>query len=148
MASKVEFELEVKSNAEKFWKAMKDYADLIPKGFPQQYKSIDIIEGDGKSVGSVRLVKYAEGIPTMTFAKEKIEALDEENKLVSYSVIDGEVMNIYKSFKKTVKISPKGEGSLIKFTLEYEKANEGAGVPEHMKETATKFFNDIDAFLM
>lgn len=62
MAAKSEMEVEVKSAPEKFWEAIRGSTDLFPKVFPEQYKSIDILEGDGKSVGSVRLVNYAPGI--------------------------------------------------------------------------------------
>lgn len=61
MASKMEMEVELKSSADKFWGAIVDSNDLLPKIFPQQYKSIEIVEGDGKAVGSVRLIKYGEG---------------------------------------------------------------------------------------
>ncbi|KAF3341255.1 pollen allergen-like protein [Carex littledalei] len=44
--------------------------------------------------------------------------MEEENELVSYSVIDGEILNLYKNFKATLSITPKGEGSLIKWTLQ------------------------------
>lgn len=61
MASKVEAEAEVKSPADKFWEAIRDSTALFPKIFPEQYKSIEIVEGDGKSPGTIRLLKYAEG---------------------------------------------------------------------------------------
>ncbi|KAF3335545.1 MLP-like protein 423 [Carex littledalei] len=62
------------------------------------------------------------GTPLVTFAKEKVQAVEEDNKLVSYSVIDGEILNLYNNFKATLSIIPKGEGSLIKWTLqEYQK---------------------------
>ncbi|KAF3337150.1 MLP-like protein 423 [Carex littledalei] len=48
--------------------------------------------------------------PLVTFAKENVEVVEEENKLVSYSVIDGEILNLYKNFKATLSITPKGEG--------------------------------------
>lgn len=61
MASKLEVEVEVKSSADKFWGGIKESSDLFPKIFPDQFKSIEIVEGDGISVGSVRLIKYGEG---------------------------------------------------------------------------------------
>jgi hypothetical protein len=60
MASKVELVVEVKSSADKMWTALRDSTELFPKIFPE-YKSIETVEGDGKSVGTVRLIKYAEG---------------------------------------------------------------------------------------
>ncbi|VAH48595.1 unnamed protein product [Triticum turgidum subsp. durum] len=73
MASKVELVVEVKSPAEKLWTAMRESTELFPKIFPEQYKSIETVEGDGKSAGTVRLIKYTEGVPMVTFAKEKVE---------------------------------------------------------------------------
>lgn len=61
MAAKSEVEVEVKSAPEKFWAAVHDSTNLFPTIFPDQYKTIQILEGDGKSVGSVRLVNYAPG---------------------------------------------------------------------------------------
>ena len=72
MASKVELVVEVKSPADKLWTAMRDSTELFPKIFPEQYKSIETVEGDGKSVGTVRLLKYAEGTyatPRSIFAR-------------------------------------------------------------------------------
>lgn len=58
---KIEVEVEVQSGADKFWNGIRDSTNLFPKAFPKQYKSIEVVEGDDKSVGSVRLIKYAEG---------------------------------------------------------------------------------------
>lgn len=57
----LEAEVEVKSPADKFWVSLRDSTNLFPKVFPQQYKSIEVLEGDGKAAGSVRLITYAEG---------------------------------------------------------------------------------------
>jgi hypothetical protein len=59
---KLEVEVEVKSNAEKFWNTLKDCATIFPKAFPNDYKSIEILEGDGKSAGSIRLLTFGEGV--------------------------------------------------------------------------------------
>ena len=61
---KLETEEEIKSSAEKFWGAIKDNTDLLGKIFPEVFKSIQVAEGDGKSVGSIRHIKYAEGETT------------------------------------------------------------------------------------
>lgn len=58
---KIEVEVEVKSPAGKVFDAIRDSTEIFPKAFANQYKSIEVLEGDGKSVGSIRLIKYAEG---------------------------------------------------------------------------------------
>ncbi|XP_038975320.1 MLP-like protein 423 [Phoenix dactylifera] len=148
MASKAEVEVEVKSPADKFWGALRDSTDLFPKIFPEQYKSIEIVEGDGKSVGTIRILKYAEGFPIVTFSKERIEVADDANKQVSCSVIDGELVGFYKAFKATLQVVPKGEGGLVKWCLDYEKANEEVPQPDLLQETAVKTFKGLDAYLL
>ncbi|KAG1364061.1 MLP-like protein [Cocos nucifera] len=141
-------EVEVKSSAEKFWGALRDSTDLFPKIFPEQYKSIEIVEGDGKSAGTIRLLKYAEGFPIITFSKERIEVADDANKEVSYSVIDGELASFYKTFKATLRVVPKGEGGLVKWCVEYEKVIEEVPQPDIIQETAVQTFEDLDAYLL
>nr|WAK98684.1 MLP-like protein 423 [Nicotiana benthamiana] len=150
MASKgkIDVEVEVKTPADKFWNSIRDSTNLFPKAFPDQYKSIEVVEGDGKSVGSVRLIKYGEGSPLVTFAKEKIESVDEGNKTVVYSVIDGETMKYYKSFKGSLTVSPKGDGSLVKWCCEFEKASDEVPEPQLIKDFAVKNFKDLDAYLI
>ncbi|KAK1269186.1 MLP-like protein 423 [Acorus gramineus] len=148
MAGKLELEVVTKSSADKFWGAIRNSSELFPRIFPEQFKSIEIVEGDGQSVGSVRLVKYAEGVPIVTFTKEKLEIADEENKTVSYTVIDGELATLFKSFKATLHVVPRGEGALVKWNIEYDKASDEVPDPNLVQETAKKTFTDLDEYLL
>ncbi|KAI3976308.1 hypothetical protein MKX01_021850 [Papaver californicum] len=145
---KIELEVEIKSSPEKFWDGICDSTVLFPKIFPEQYKSIEIVEGDGKSVGTVRLVTYGEAIPIVTFAKEKIEVADETTKSLAYSVIDGEIAALFKFFTANLQISPKGDGSTIKFSVEFEKASDEVPDPDLILELAMKTFSEFDAYLL
>lgn len=62
MSGKIDVDVEMKASPDLFWSTVRDSDKIFPKAFPQQYKSIEILEGDGKAVGSVRLIKYAPGI--------------------------------------------------------------------------------------
>ncbi|CAO2815661.1 unnamed protein product [Amaranthus hypochondriacus] len=44
---KLEVDVEVKSNPDKFWSSIRESDKVFPKAFPELYKSIDILEGDG-----------------------------------------------------------------------------------------------------
>ncbi|KAL6845770.1 hypothetical protein ACP4OV_024345 [Aristida adscensionis] len=156
MASKVELVVEVKSPADKLWAALRDSTELFPKIFPEQYKSIETVEGDGKSPGTVRLLKYTEGVPMLTFAKEKVEVADDEKKVVAYSVVDGELVDFYKNFKVTLQVSPApkvdggegGAGAVVNWAMEFDKASEQVPDPDVIKETAAKTFHDLDDYLL
>ena len=80
--------------------------------------------------------------------KEKTE-VDEENKIMTLTALEGShLLNLYKSFKHTVRAIPKGEGSLVKITIEYEKLNEN--VPDATKylNFATHVVKDTDAHIL
>lgn len=84
----------------------------------------------------------------MTFSKEKIETADDANKIVSYSVIEGDLVAFYKNFKATMQVAPKGDGSLVKWSVEFEKAKEEIPDPDIILEFAVKTFKDLDDHLL
>lgn len=88
------------------------------------------------------------GAPIATFAKERIEEVDDGNKLVLYSVIDGELVSFYKPFKASLQVVPKGDGGLVKWCLEYDKVNQEVPQPDLILGTAVKTFKDLDAYLL
>ncbi|KAI4314304.1 hypothetical protein L6164_027226 [Bauhinia variegata] len=145
-AGKLEVDVEVKSSAERFWGIIRDSATIFPKAFPVDYKSIQILEGDGKAVGSVRLIEYGEGSPIVKISKERIEAVDEAKKLVTYSVIDGDLMKYFKKFQGNVSVTPKGDGSVAKWWCEYEKASNEIPDPHVIKDFVVKNFVEVDTF--
>ncbi|KAI4339347.1 hypothetical protein MLD38_024300 [Melastoma candidum] len=147
-ASTIHAEVDVKSGAEKFWVSMRDSTILFPKIFPELYKSIEVLEGDGKCPGSVRLINYAEGSPLVKVSKEKIDNVDEGKKEVSYSIIDGDLLKYYKNFNGTISVIPKGEGSLVKWSCGFEKASDEVPDPHIIKDFAIENFKDLDSFLL
>ncbi|KAK6139240.1 hypothetical protein DH2020_027013 [Rehmannia glutinosa] len=151
MASKVEVEVEMKSKADKVWENIRESATVFPKALSNHFESIEVLEGDGKSVGSVRLVKYQPqpGISAEITkpAKEKLEKVDAVNKSIIYSVIEGDVLKCYKNFKGCLHVSPKGDGSLVKWWCEFDKASEDIPNPDFLRDFAVKSFHDLDAYI-
>ncbi|XP_028754465.1 MLP-like protein 423 [Neltuma alba] len=145
-AGKLEVEVQVKSPADKFWATIRDVT-IFPKACPQDYKSIEILEGDGKSAGSVHLVTYGEGSSLVKTSKEKIETLDDAKKTLSYSVVGGDLLTYFKLFKAHMSLEAKGEGSLVKWWCEYEKASDEVPDPDMVKDFAIKNFQEVDAYI-
>ncbi|MCO5564734.1 hypothetical protein L7F22_018402 [Adiantum nelumboides] len=60
---------------------------------PQRYKhfirSCEMQEGDGSNVGSIREVSVVSGLPA-SCSRERLERLDEEKHVLSFSVVGGE----------------------------------------------------------
>ncbi|GAV74530.1 Bet_v_1 domain-containing protein [Cephalotus follicularis] len=145
---KLEADVELKSPADKFWESIRDSANLFVKAFPDQYKSIEVLEGDGKAAGSIRHIIYGEGSPIVKSSKERIDAVDDVKKTVAYSVIDGDLLKYYKTFKALIAVVPKGEGSLVKWSCEFEKAKDDIPDPSIIKEFAIKNFVEVDELIL
>ncbi|RVW16928.1 MLP-like protein 31 [Vitis vinifera] len=80
--------------------------------------------------------------------KETVESKDEENRSITFKVLDGELLNDYKSYKFTTQAIPKGEGCLVKWTAEYEKASEDGSDPRGYLELAVNITKDIESHLL
>ncbi|KAJ4881419.1 hypothetical protein Bca4012_056067 [Brassica carinata] len=141
-------EVEVKSPAEKFWVALGDGINLFPKEFPKDYKTMQVLAGDGNSPGSIRLIIYGEGSTLVKVSAERIEAVDLENKSMTYSIIGGEMLEYYKTFKGTITVTPKGGGSILKWSAEFEKTGHEIEDPHVIKDFAVKNFKEIDEYLL
>lgn len=138
-------EVEIKSNPDEFWKRIRDSTEFFPKNFPHDYKSIEVLEGDGKAPGSVRLFTYGEGSPLVKKSKERIEAVDEEKKIYVYRVIDGDLLKYYKEFEGSISVFPKGDVTLAKWSAKFEKTSDEIPDPHAIKDFASRNFQEIDA---
>ncbi|THG18975.1 hypothetical protein TEA_005118 [Camellia sinensis var. sinensis] len=77
--------------------------------------------------------------------KEVIEAIDEENKSVTFKVIGGDVTELYRTFKITVHVDTKGENNLVTWTFEYEKKSEDVEDPNTLMDFAINVSKDIES---
>ncbi|MED6143643.1 hypothetical protein PIB30_007946 [Stylosanthes scabra] len=150
LIGKLEAEIEVKSKADKFWSAIREFATIFSKASPSDYKSIQIIQGDGKVPGSIYKTTLGQGYELVKTVTERIEGVDEENRTITYSVIDGEVLKYLKSYKGFISVTPKEDdnGSIVKWCCEYEKASQDVPEPIFIKEFATKIFPKVDDYLL
>ncbi|GMI87793.1 MLP-like protein 423 [Hibiscus trionum] len=144
---KLEVEIDLKSPADKVWSTIRDSTTIFPIALSHDYKSIEVLEGDGKSPGTVRLFIYAEGSPIVKVSKERTESVDEAEKTYVYSIFDGDLMKYYKSFIGKIVVVPKGDSSLIKWSCDFEKASEDIPDPSIIKDFAVKNFVEIDDYL-
>ncbi|CAI9766044.1 unnamed protein product [Fraxinus pennsylvanica] len=62
-------------------------------------------------------------------AKQLIEAIEEEKKLIKLRVLEGDLMEEYKDFTVTIHAETKGNIDMISWTLEYEMRNEDVSHP-------------------
>ena len=63
-------------------------------------------------------------------------------------MIEGDLLKFYKLFKATLVVSPKGDGSLVKWICEFEKTSDEIPNPDIIKDFAAKNFQELDAYLL
>ncbi|KAL5553436.1 hypothetical protein UlMin_040837 [Ulmus minor] len=150
MASKFEKEVEIKTPALVFYKIFKSQCHHIPNLSPEKIHTIHVHEGDWESAGSVKHWKYNLGGDAQIF-QEKVE-VDDEKKAVTFIAVGGHILEQYKSYKGTFKVTPKGDdqlGGLVTITLEYEKIKEDDHDPiENYMDFLVSLVEDIDANLV
>ena len=81
--------------------------------------------------------------------KESIEAIDEQNKSITFNLYDGDISQHYKFFKNTLQVIEKNDGSAsAKWTIEFEKINEDVETPYGYLEFLDKCSKDMDGHLL
>ncbi|KAF7849987.1 hypothetical protein BT93_L0057 [Corymbia citriodora subsp. variegata] len=143
---KLEKQAQIKSSPEKLFDIYKNKIDLMPKISPNKLRSIEIIEGDGKSVGSVRLWTYFLG--DSVIAKDKIDAIDEGNKSITFEIIGGEVTKYFASYKANIQLVSEGQSNFVKWSVEYEKKNEQVPDPHPQLDFLITMAKEVDSYLV
>lgn len=77
-----------------------------------------------------------------------MEKKDDKNKSITFKALDGEVMKDFKSVISILEVSAKDDGSLVKWTLEYEKSNEKLLPPDAYLSLVISMSKEIDAYLL
>ena len=78
-------------------------------------------------------------------SKHVVEAIDEENKSITFKVIEGDVLELYKTFIINVHVDTKGETNLVTWTFEYEQQNEDVEDPNSLMDLCILVRKDIEA---
>ncbi|KAI3865951.1 hypothetical protein MKX03_036810 [Papaver bracteatum] len=138
-------------SADQFYSFLKNEATKFPQVCPHIIKSFQILAGDG-SVGTVRVMKIAAGASHEVTVKDKIVAADDDSRILSIRVIDGDLLRVYPKFEYTLTVTPvvtqrREQSSLLKLSVKYEKGNEDVPPPHEYMELATSLYKAIAGHL-
>ncbi|CAH2066648.1 unnamed protein product [Thlaspi arvense] len=160
LVGKLETEVEIKASAGKFHHMFAGRPHHVSKASPGNIQGCDLHEGDWGKVGSIVYWNYVHGKSTLyplsllngeaKVAKERIEAVEPEKNLITFRVIEGDLMKEYKSFVITIQVTPKhgGTGSIVHWHLEYEKISEEVAHPETLLQFCVEVSQEIDEHLL
>ncbi|CAE5963725.1 unnamed protein product [Arabidopsis arenosa] len=158
LVGKLETDVEIKASAEKFHHMFAGKPHHVSKASPGNIQGCDLHEGDWGKVGSIVFWNYVHGKSILykssygeaKVAKERIEAVDPDKNLITFRVIEGDLMKEYKSFLLTIQVTPKhgGPGSIVHWHLEYEKISEEVAHPETLLQFCVEVSKEIDEHLL
>ena len=77
-------------------------------------------------------------------AKEIIEAVDED-KLMTFKIIEGDLLDDYQNLTISFHVLPKGEVTTVKLTLEFEKIHDDGPYPTKELDFLIALTRDIEA---
>ncbi|KAI7981930.1 hypothetical protein LOK49_Contig6G00009 [Camellia lanceoleosa] len=131
LGGKMEGEVEIKCDADELFQiCFGKKAHIVRNLSPDKVSKLDLHE-EGK---------------VETF-KEKV-TIDEENKTVHLTAVEGHCLDLYKSYNIIYQIIPKGETNVLKITIEYEKRNEDVPPPQKYMDFIIDLVKDLDAKLV
>ncbi|XVE74684.1 hypothetical protein DITRI_Ditri12bG0037000 [Diplodiscus trichospermus] len=148
LSGKLEIDVEIKASAETFHDMFSNRPHHVHRTNYEKVQGCDLHEGDFGTVGSIVCWKYVHDGKAKT-AKQVIEAVDPEKNSITFKMLEGDLMEEYKSFLITIQASPKseGEGSIVHWTLEYEKLHEGIAHPETLLQFFFELSKDMGDYL-
>ncbi|KAL9272706.1 MLP-like protein [Drosera capensis] len=144
LTGRVVADYELRSSGDLFHDMFSTKPHHISNVSPQHIQGCDLHQGEFGVPGSVIFWNYTlDGKACV--AKEIVEAIDVENKSITFNVIEGDLTKEYKTFKVTIDIVPKGDIDVVKWTIDYEKLKESVPEPIKILEFAINITKDIEA---
>ncbi|CDP21915.1 unnamed protein product [Coffea canephora] len=143
LTGKLVFQIEIKSNGDVFHELFKNKPYEVSSISPDIVHGCELHHGDWGTVGSIIFWTYTHD-GQKKVAKEIIESIDKEKKSVTFKVIEGDLLKLYKSFIITVQVENHGQNNLVIWTLQYEKLNHSVPDPTTIADLATKLTKDIE----
>ncbi|KAF5939986.1 hypothetical protein HYC85_021153 [Camellia sinensis] len=145
LKGKIERQMEIKSDGDVFHEVLSARPHHIYNMSPDHVQSVELLEGQWGTPGCVIFWKYThEGKPKT--CKQIITELDVAKKSTTYKVIEGDLLQEYKTFAFILKVEPKGQNNLVTWTLEYEKLNEQIDDPNSLMDTVMTVSQDIETY--
>ncbi|KAK9106088.1 hypothetical protein Scep_022932 [Stephania cephalantha] len=127
----IDVESEISCPADKMYDLLKNQLTRLPVIFPEIYKNAQVLEGDGKSLGSVRRWTYVIRMSTYLFWRwMRSDEVDDEKRAPTLSVVGGDLLKTHKRFDVRVVVNQKGTGSVVKWHIIFEKVDENDPHPD------------------
>ncbi|CAH8358966.1 unnamed protein product [Eruca vesicaria subsp. sativa] len=149
LQGEIEADVEIKAPATKFYHMFAVRPQDVPNASPENIQGVSVQEGEMVRVGTRVTWNYVlDGKPKV--AKDRIEAVEPKKNMITYRVIEGDLMKEFKSFLFTIQVTPKqgGPGGVVKWNMSYERIDENVAHPETLLQLCVRMIEDIDKMIL
>ncbi|KZV22941.1 major allergen Pru ar 1-like [Dorcoceras hygrometricum] len=147
-------ELKVKISPERMFKAVITNAhNVLPKMLPHIFKSIEVLEGEGGTVGCVRKLSFTDVIP-FSHLKDKFDAVDTKHLEAKIDLFEGPMLGEkLESMYSEKRFVDSGDGGCIikwKHHLHLKPGHTHVTEEEFkgQNEFSTTFLTAVEAYLL
>ncbi|KMT06303.1 hypothetical protein BVRB_7g162260 [Beta vulgaris subsp. vulgaris] len=142
---KLEGEIEIRvAGGDAFHELFQDRPHHICNIHPEFVHGCDLHDGAFGTAGSKICWNYTLDGKRQS-AKQILELIDEENKIIKFKMLEGDLMEDYNTFVLTYHVIPEGkEISLVKWIFEYEKKHPGVPEPSSLMDALLGLAKEID----
>ncbi|KAK6152835.1 hypothetical protein DH2020_012474 [Rehmannia glutinosa] len=141
--AKIEDKTQIMCAPPKVYNFFKNDLTELTKIVPQLFQSVKVIDGNKGQAGGVIQYELLILGKAMT-AKVKTETINDEERSITFVILEGDVMQLYTSFKAKVTVS---DGT-VTWCLEFEKANDLAPNPDQYAAVAVEVTKGLDLYLL
>ncbi|KAI5677892.1 hypothetical protein M9H77_08842 [Catharanthus roseus] len=135
---------EIKAGGDVFHDIFKQRPHHLSKMTPQKVQRFTLLEGELGKVGSKICWHYTHDGKDRV-AKQIIEEVNEEKNSIRFKMIEGDLMELYKSMTIIYHVDKNGPDSLVTWTLDYEKIKDDNPHPGTLLNFFLHMVEDIEA---
>ncbi|KAI3968290.1 hypothetical protein MKW92_032349 [Papaver armeniacum] len=145
LVGKLVTESEVNCDADEYYKIWKHHEE-VPTASPH-VSDVKVMEGHGTTSG--RIKQWNITVAGRNECNVEKTTYNDETRTIRHINIDGDIMKKYKKFDVILVVTPKanGLGSIVSWTIEYEKINEDSPVPIYWLGFLQSLIEDLDSHI-
>ncbi|KAK1423128.1 hypothetical protein QVD17_18423 [Tagetes erecta] len=143
LSGKRVFQFEIKSSGNLFHELWKTKPHELPSLTPTTIQNCQVLDGQVGTVGSILLWNYFHDGKDCV-SKARIKDINESKKSITFEVLEGDVLEQYKTFISHVQVDKHGSNNLVSWTVEYEKLNPNIPDPDTFMEICKQMAKDIE----
>ncbi|KAG8367338.1 hypothetical protein BUALT_Bualt16G0061800 [Buddleja alternifolia] len=118
----------------------------LTKATPSKIQACDLHQGNYGTNGSIIQWTYTVDGKVQT-AKQALQDIDEKKQQIAYKMLEGDLMELYKSMLITVHVETKGGVDFVTWTIDYELLKEDNPHPISLLNFFIELTTDIEAHI-